>query len=59
MNFNDAAIVSAEGSDYRIHFWYMNRNDAVNTMKILIQMKRVDCHYFFLYRKISDIITYY
>ena len=33
MNFNDAAIVSAKGSDYRIHFWYMNRNDAVNTMK--------------------------
>ena len=33
MNFNDAAIVSEKGSDYRIHFWYMNRNDAVKTMK--------------------------
>ena len=33
MNFNDATIVSAEGSDYRIQFWYMNRDDARNTMK--------------------------
>ena len=23
MNFNDVAIVSVKGSDYRIHFWYM------------------------------------
>ena len=22
MNFNDVAIVSVKGSDYRIHFWY-------------------------------------
>ena len=33
MNFNDATIASAEGSDYRIQFWYMNRDDARNTMK--------------------------
>ena len=24
MNFNDVAIVSIKGNDYRIHFWYMN-----------------------------------
>ena len=33
MNFNDFAIVSVKGSDYRIHLWYMSKNDAVNIMK--------------------------
>ena len=33
MNFNDAAIVSVKGSDYRIHFWYMSKNVAINIMK--------------------------
>ena len=34
INFNDAAIASIKGSDYRIHFWYMNKDDAINIMKI-------------------------
>ena len=33
LNFNDVAIVSAKGSDYRIHFWYMSKNNAINIMK--------------------------
>ena len=33
-NFNDVAIVSVKGNDYRIHFWYMSRDDAINIMKI-------------------------
>ena len=33
INFNDIAIVSVKGSDYRIHFWYMSKNDAINIMK--------------------------
>ena len=33
MNFNDDTIVSIKGSDYRIHFWYTNKNDAINIMK--------------------------
>ena len=33
MNFNDIAIVSVKGSDFRIHFWYMSKNDAINIMK--------------------------
>ena len=33
INFNDVAIFSAKGSDYRIHFWYISRNDAINIMK--------------------------
>ena len=26
MNFNDVVIVSINGNDYRIHFWYMTQN---------------------------------
>ena len=42
MSFNDAAIVSIKGSDYRIHFWYMSKNDAISIMhnSNLIDKKR-------------------
>ena len=33
MNFNDTTIVSVIGNDYRIHFWYMIKHDAINIMK--------------------------
>ena len=32
MNFNDVPIVSIKGSDYRIHFWYMSKDDAIDKM---------------------------
>ena len=32
MNFNDVAIVSIKENDYRIHFWYMSKNDAIALM---------------------------
>ena len=32
MNFNDAAILSVRGNDYRIHFWHMSKDDAINVM---------------------------
>ena len=32
MSFNDVAIVSIKGSDYRIHFWYMSKSDAINLL---------------------------
>ena len=32
MSFNDVAIVSVKGSDYRIHFWYMGKDDAISIM---------------------------
>ena len=32
INFNDVAVVSIKGSDYRIHFWYMTKNDAINLL---------------------------
>ena len=31
-NFNDVAIVSAKRSNYRIHFWYMSKDEAINIM---------------------------
>ena len=33
MNFNDVAIVFIKESDYRIHFWYMSKDDAISMMK--------------------------
>ena len=33
MNLNDVAIVSVKGSDYRIHFWYMSKDDAISIIK--------------------------
>ena len=32
MGFNNIAIVYIKGSAYRIHFWYMNKDDAINIM---------------------------
>ena len=33
MNFNDDAIASIKGNDYRIPFWYISKYDAINIMK--------------------------
>ena len=30
MSFNDVAIVSIKDSDYRIHFWYMSKDNAIS-----------------------------
>ena len=35
MSFNDVDIVSIKGSDYRIHFWYMSKDDQKSIMKNL------------------------
>ena len=32
MIFNDVAIVYVKGSAYRIHFWYMSKDDAISIM---------------------------
>ena len=33
INFIDIASFSIKGSEYRIHFWYMSKNNAINIMK--------------------------
>ena len=32
MSFNNVAIVYVKGSAYRINFWYMSKDDAMNIM---------------------------
>ena len=32
MNFNDVADVSIKDNGYRIHFWYMSKDDAISIM---------------------------
>ena len=33
MDFNDVGIVSVKGSDYKTHFWCINKDDAISVMK--------------------------
>ena len=30
ISFNDVAIIYVKGSAYRIHFWYMSKDDAIS-----------------------------
>ena len=30
MSFNNIAIVYVKGNTYRIHFWYISKDDAIN-----------------------------
>ena len=39
MDFNNIAIVYTKENAYRIHFWYMSKNDAI---KIMTGSKLVD-----------------
>ena len=32
LSFNNVAIVYVKGSAYRIHFWYMSKDDAISLM---------------------------
>ena len=32
MSFNNVAIIYVKGSAYRIHFWYMSKDDAISIM---------------------------
>ena len=31
-SFDDVSIASIKGNNYRIHFWYISKNDAINLM---------------------------
>ena len=33
MRFHDVTVVSVKGNDYRIYFWYMHKDVAINIMK--------------------------
>ena len=32
MNFNDVTVASIKGIDYRIHFWYMSKDEVISMM---------------------------
>ena len=32
MSFNNIAVVYVKGNTYRINFWYMSKEDAINIM---------------------------
>ena len=43
MSFNNIAIAYIKGSAYRVHFWYMSKDDAIHIMNgsILLDKKGV------------------
>ena len=40
MIFNNITIVYVNGSACRIHFWYMNKDDAINFMNVSILLDK-------------------
>ena len=60
INFNDVVIVFINGSDYRIYFWNMSKNDAINIIKIFdLNEKTWIVINFLLYIKLNDRTNYY
>ena len=51
MSFDDPAIVSIKGYDYRIHFWYMSKDDAISIMHNSNLIDKKGTLYFFRYKK--------
>ena len=47
MNINDVAIVSIKGNDYRIHFWYTSKADAISIMNNSSLNEKTGSEYFF------------
>ena len=54
MNFNDVPIVSMKVNDYRIHFWYMSKDDAINIMNNSNLNGKAGSFYFFFSLYIKD-----
>ena len=42
VSFIDAAIFYVKGSAYRIHFWYMSKDDAISIMNNSNLIDRMD-----------------
>ena len=47
ISFNDVAIVHVKGSAYRIHFWYMSKDDAISIMNNFDLIDKMGVFYFF------------
>ena len=48
ISFNDVAIVYVKGSAYRIHFWYISKNDAISLMNNSNLINKMGANNFFL-----------
>ena len=53
MSFNNVAIVYVKGNSYRIHVWYMSKDDAINIMNNsnLADKRGVLLTFFIIYKK--------
>ena len=49
MNFNDVAIVSFKENDYRIHFWYMSKDNELSIINSSNLNKKQGHYIFFHY----------
>ena len=49
MNFNEGAVVSIKGNDYRTHFWYMSKDDTISIMHNSSLMIKQEFYNFFYY----------
>ena len=55
MNFNGFAIIYVNGSAYRILFWYISKDDAINIINNSNLIDRKVFYYFFYYiQKMSE-----
>ena len=48
MSFNDVAIAYVKGNAYRIHFWYMSKDDAISIMNNSNLIDKNGVLYFFI-----------
>ena len=48
ISFNNIAIVYIKGSAYRIHFWYMSKDDAIKIMNGSIYLIKEVSYNFFI-----------
>ena len=49
MSFNNVAIVYVKGSAYRIHFWYMSKDDAISIMNNSSLVDKKGVFYLFVF----------
>ena len=48
ISFNDVAIVYVKGSAYRIHFWYLSKDDAISVLNNSNLIDKMGVSYFSL-----------
>ena len=48
VSFKNVAVVSIKGNDYRIHFWYMSKKDAIAIMTNSNLSDKMEFYKFFL-----------